>query len=302
MTAMAWVIVGLIVLPCSFLVWSLVAVDRRGFAAVRSNLGRGLRLTDGIAVGIGSGLAAESKPSIPLGVRLTPKGYTGWLDKLLARAGRPARLPLDRLLIAKPALALVVGVLGIVYIMKSPTGPAVLFVVALAALAYFTPDILIHGRGAKRQKAIELEVPNTLDQMLISVEAGLGFETAMARAAQNGKGPLAAELTRTLQDMQVGRSRRDAYMAMAARTDVPDLRSFVRAVVQADVYGIAIANVLRSQAKQMRVKRRQRAEEKAMKLPVKVLFPLMFCILPVLFIVIIGPAVINVMKNFVGAF
>ncbi|MDQ0633058.1 tight adherence protein C [Arthrobacter pascens] len=301
MTAMAWVIVGLIVLPCSFMVWSLVSVDRRGFAAVRSNLGRGLRLTEGIAVA-GSGLSTESKPSIPLGLRLTPKGYTAWLDKLLARAGRPAGLPLERLLIAKPALALVVGVLGIVYIMKSPTGPAVLFVVALAALAYFTPDILIHGRGAKRQNEIELEIPNTLDQMLISVEAGLGFETAMARAAQNGKGPLAAELMRTLQDMQVGRSRRDAYMAMAARTDVSDLRSFVRAVVQADIYGIAIANVLRAQAKQMRVKRRQRAEEKAMKLPVKVLFPLMFCILPVLFIVIIGPAVINVMKNFVGAF
>ncbi|WP_457963119.1 type II secretion system F family protein [Arthrobacter sp. D1-29] len=233
---------------------------------------------------------------------MTPKGYTGWLDKLLARAGRPARLPLDRLLIAKPALALVAAVLGIISIIKNPTGPAVLSVVFLAALAYFAPDILIHGRGAKRQKEIELELPNTLDQMLISVEAGLGFETAMARAAQNGKGALAAELMRTLQDMQVGRSRRDAYTSMATRTDVPDLRSFVRAVVQADIYGIAIANVLRIQAKQMRVKRRQRAEEKAMKLPVKVLFPLMFCILPVLFIVIIGPAVINVMKNFVGAF
>lgn len=301
MTAIAWVIVGLIVLPCSFMVWSLVSVDRRGFAAVRSNLGRGLRLAEGLAVA-GPGPSTESKPSIPLGLRLTPKGYTGWLDKLLARAGRPARLPLERLLIAKPALALVAGIVGIVAIIKSPTAPAVLFVVALAVLAYFVPDILIHGRGAERQKAIELEIPNTLDQMLISVEAGLGFETAMARAAQNGKGPLAAELMRTLQDMQVGRSRRDAYMAMAARTDVPDLRSFVRAVVQADVYGIAIANVLRAQAKQMRVKRRQRAEEKAMKLPVKVLFPLMFCILPVLFIVIIGPAVINVMKNFVGAF
>ena len=102
--------------------------------------------------------------------------------------------------------------------------------------------------------------------------------------------------------MQVGRSRKDAYLAMAERTDVPDLRSFVRSVVQADTYGIALAGVLRTQAKQMRVKRRQRAEEKAMKLPVKVLFPLMFCILPVLFIVVIGPAVINVMNNFIGAF
>jgi tight adherence protein C len=301
MSTIAWVIVGMIVLPCSFLVWSLVAVDRRGFAAVRTNLGRGLRLADGIAV-TGAPSPSESKTSIPLGMRLTPKGYTGWLDKLVARAGRPARLPLDRLLIAKPSLALVVGVVGIFFVMKNPSGPGVLYVVLLGVLAYFIPDILIHGRGAERQKAIELELPNTLDQMLISVEAGLGFETAMARAGQNGKGPLAAELMRTLQDMQVGRSRKDSYLSLAARTDVPDLRSFVRAVVQADIYGIAIANVLRAQAKQMRVKRRQRAEEKAMKLPVKVLFPLMFCILPVLFIVIIGPAVINVMKNFVGAF
>jgi len=134
--------------------------------------------------------------------------------------------------------------------------------------------------------------------MLISVEAGLGFESAMARAGQNGNGPLAAELLRTLQDMQVGRSRREAYLAMADRTAAPDLRSFVRAIVQADVYGIAIAGVLRTQAKQMRIKRRQRAEEKAMKLPIKVLFPLMLCILPVLFIVIIGPAVINIIAAF----
>lgn len=298
MTAMAWVIVGLIVLPCSYLVWSLVAVDRRGFAAVRNNLGRGLRLAGGMPSSTGTSSSAAAKPSTPLGMRLTPKGYAGWLDKLLARAGRPAKLPLERLLVAKPALALLVGVVGIMVVSENSSPQAVLYLILFAVLAYFVPDILIHGRGAERQKAIELELPNTLDQMLISVEAGLGFETAMARAGQNGKGPLAAELVRTLQDMQVGRSRRDAYLAMASRTDVPDLRSFVRAVVQADVYGIAIANVLRAQAKQMRVKRRQRAEEKAMKLPVKVLFPLMFCILPVLFIVIIGPAAINVMKSF----
>ncbi|MHA7289875.1 type II secretion system F family protein [Arthrobacter sp. MDT3-24] len=292
MSAMAWVIIALVILPSSFMVWSFVSVDRRGFAAVQSNLGRGLRVAEG------RDSPVDTKSTMALGTRLTPKGYVAWLDKLLARAGRPTNLPLERLLIAKPALALVVGVLGILLILRSPAGTTVLMALALTLLAYFVPDILIHGRGAKRQSAIELELPNTLDQMLISVEAGLGFETAMTRAGQNGKGPLAEELVRTLQDMQVGRSRRDAYLAMATRTDVPDLRSFVRAVVQADIYGIAIANVLRTQAKQMRVKRRQRAEEKAMKLPVKVLFPLMFCILPVLFIVIIGPAVINVMNNF----
>jgi tight adherence protein C len=211
-------------------------------------------------------------------------------------------MPLDRLLIAKPALALVAAFVSMLFLAKSPSGILLLLVLLLPVLAYFVPDILIHGRGAERQKAIEMELPNTLDQMLISVEAGLGFEAAMARAGQNGKGPLAQELVRTLQDMQVGRSRKDSYLAMAERSDVPDLRSFVRSVVQADTYGIALAGVLRTQAKQMRVKRRQRAEEKAMKLPVKVLFPLMFCILPVLFIVVIGPAAINVMNNYIGAF
>ncbi|MEW1809501.1 type II secretion system F family protein [Pseudarthrobacter phenanthrenivorans] len=302
MTTMAWLIVGLIVFPISFLAWSFLAVDRRGVAAVRSNLGKGIRLIDsGVPGAIVSG-QSDGRPAVPLGMRVTPKGYVAWLDKLLARAGRPAQLPLPRLLIAKPALALLVAILGILVIKNNLTPSASLFVVLAAVLAYFVPDILVHGRGAERQKAIELELPNTLDQMLISVEAGLGFEAAMARAGQNGKGPLAFELMRTLQDMQVGRSRREAYEALATRTDVPDLRSFVRSVVQADIYGIAIAKVLRTQAKQMRVKRRQRAEEKAMKLPVKVLFPLMFAILPVLFIVIIGPAAINVMKTFASAF
>jgi tight adherence protein C len=143
-----------------------------------------------------------------------------------------------------------------------------------------------------------MELPNTLDQMLISVEAGLGFEAAMARAGQNGTGALAQELVRTLQDIQVGRPRQEAYAALAARSSVQDLRSFVRAVVQADKYGIGIAKVLRMQAKQSRIKRRQRAEEKAMKLPVKVLFPLLLCIFPVLFIVILGPAAINIIKAF----
>ncbi|WP_426990058.1 type II secretion system F family protein [Pseudarthrobacter sp. Y6] len=295
MTVMAWLMVGLIIVPISAMVWSFISIDRQGLASVRSNLGRGNRIT------VEGNAGAESRGQAGLGVRLTPKGYSGWLDKLLAKAGRPASIPLERLLIAKPALALVAAFISILIVVKSPTNVSILLAIFLTVLAYFIPDILIHGRGDKRQKAIEQELPNTLDQMLISVEAGLGFEAAMARAGQNGKGPLSEELVRTLQDMQVGRSRRDAYLAMGQRSDVPDLRSFVRSVVQADTYGIALANVLRTQAKQMRIKRRQRAEEKAMKLPVKVLFPLMFCILPVLFIVLIGPAVIGVMQNFVGA-
>lgn len=294
MSLTAWFMIGLIVVPISGMVWSFISVDRHGLASVRSNLGRGARFVDESTGG------AESRGPVGLGVRLTPKGYAGWLDRLLAKAGHPAGMPLERLLIAKPALALIAAFFSILFAAKSPTGVILLLAVSLPVLGYFIPDILLHGRGVERQKAIEMELPNTLDQMLISVEAGLGFESAMARAGQNGKGPLAEELIRTAQDMNVGRSRKDAYLAMAQRADVPDLRSFVRSVVQADAYGIALANVLRTQAKQMRIKRRQRAEEKAMKLPVKVLFPLMFCILPVLFVVIIGPAAINIANSFTG--
>lgn len=286
--------VGLIIVPVSALVWSFLATDRGGLAAVRSNLGRGVRAAEG------STPTAEPQGAARLGVRMTPKGYLGWLDKLLAKAGRPAKMPLERLVVAKPALALAAAFISVLLAVKSPVGIMLFFTIILPALAYFIPDALLHGRASERQKAIEQELPNTLDQMLISVEAGLGFEAAMARAVQNGTGPLAAELARTLQDLQVGRSRKDAYLAMAQRSDVPDLRNFVRSVVQADTYGIAVASVLHTQAKQMRLKRRQRAEEKAMKLPIKVLFPLMFCILPVLFLVILGPAAITIMNGMSG--
>lgn len=295
MSVIAWFIVSIIVLPCSGMVWAVIAVDRPGLAAVRSNLGRG-QGTSAVDAG------ADAPNLTRLGKRLAPTGYAAWLDKLLARAGRPPGMPLDRLLVVKPAMALVAGLLSLLFVLKTPTPTTILLALFSTVLAYFTLDLLLHSRGTKRQEAIELELPSTLDQMLISVEAGLGFESAMARAGQNGNGPLAGELLRTLQDMQVGRSRREAYLAMAERTGAPDLRSFVRAVVQADVYGIAIANVLRIQAKQMRVRRRQRAEEKAMKLPVKVLFPLILCILPVLFTVILGPAVINIVAVFSKGF
>ncbi|WP_411373902.1 type II secretion system F family protein [Arthrobacter sp. MPF02] len=293
MSAMAWLLIALIIIPVSALAWALIVVDRGGLAAVRSNLGRVRAVKAATPV---AGVGRLHK----LGARLTPTGYAGWLDELLAKAGRPTRLPLERVLIAKPALALIAGLISVLLATKSPTGLLLLITVALPVVAYFVPDIIIHSRAAERQKVIEVELANTLDQMLISVEAGLGFEAALARSARNGTGPLAEELGRTLQDLQVGRTRKEAYLALAQRSDVPDLRNFVRAVVQADAYGIPLAGVLHTQAKQMRLKRRQRAEEKAMKLPIKVLFPLMFCILPALFLVIMGPAVINVMDNLIG--
>jgi tight adherence protein C len=229
--------------------------------------------------------------------RFTPGSFVAHLDRLLVRAGRPAAWPMKRLLSAKVALVLVGAFLGLLFVANQPGAARLLLAIVVTLICYFVPDLLLYSRGQERQTAIGLALPDTLDQMTIAVEAGLGFEAAMARAAYNGKGPLAEELVRTLQDMQVGRSRREAYADLSNRTTVTDLRRFVRSIVQADQYGISISGVLRTQAAEMRLKRRQRAEEKAMEIPVKVLFPLMFCILPVLFIVLLGPAAIGVMDS-----
>ncbi|HEV7624780.1 MAG TPA: type II secretion system F family protein [Amnibacterium sp.] len=277
-------------LALPLLAWSAVPGDASGRREVRGNL----------LLGIDEEAAASRIVRDPgsLGSLLVLPTNRVKLDKLLALAGRPAGWPLSRVLLAKPALAIVAALFGLLVISGTSNGIVLVMVLLVVVTAYFVPDLLLYSRGLERQAAIALELPDTLDQMLIAVEAGLGFESAMARAGRNGKGPLAQELVRTLQDMRVGMSRRDAYRALAARTDVPDLRAFVRAVVQADTYGISVSTVLRTQAKEMRVKRRQRAEEKAMQIPVKVLFPLMLFILPVLFIAVLGPTILAVVQNY----
>ncbi|WP_255768024.1 type II secretion system F family protein [Pseudarthrobacter sulfonivorans] len=283
----------LVCVPVGALTWSLLTADQKGRVAAAELLSRGAAL---------NGEAAPPRPSLleSVGRRLTPPSYVAFLDRLLALAGRPPSMPLGKVMGSKLALGLAGASLGLYMTAVGGTPIMKLAGLFLLFLGYFIPDLLLYSKGMERQKAMQLELANTLDQMLISVEAGLGFEGAMARAGENGKGPLAEELVRTLQDMQVGRSRRESYQALAERTNIPELRSFVQAVVQADTYGIAISRVLRIQAKVMRVKRRQRAEEKAMKLPVMILFPLLFFIFPVLFIAILGPAVINTVVTFSG--
>lgn len=290
-------IIGMVGVACLALfvlltVWSVVPSGPPSRKVMQQNLSRGLT----------SGAATVERPnSNTLGiitVRLTLPANRAKLDQLHALAGRPAAWPMSRILLLKPVMALMVITLGLLVLSSNPSGVLAVLVIVMAILAYFTPDILLYSRGTDRQTAMGLELPDTLDQMLIAVEAGLGFEASMARAGENGKGPLADELVRTLQDMRVGMSRKEAYQALSERTTVPDLRAFVRAVVQADLYGISISGVLRTQAKEMRLKRRMRAEEKAMKLPVKVLFPLMLFILPVLFIAVLGPTAITIVDNF----
>ena len=274
--------------------WALLSRPPVAATRTRDNLVRGIELHTGQTRRRGSGLAGVARG-------LTPSGTVARLDRLAATAGRPAAWPVPKLVAAKLVMAVIAGLLGALIVAGSPGPLAVVLAVAVTVVAYYVPELLLKSRGQERQQAIALELADTLDQMTIAVEAGLGFESAMARAGRNGKGPLAEELVRTLQDIAVGQPRRDAYLALADRTGVNDLRRFIRAVVQADAYGVSIADVLRTQAQEMRLKRRQRAEEKAMQIPVKVIFPLILCILPTLFIVLLGPAVLDIIEAFSSA-
>jgi tight adherence protein C len=235
---------------------------------------------------------------VALARKLTRDKTIRRLERLILRAGRPDGWTVDRLVVLKLFLPLVVLLLGVAVFRSKPEPVLLILILGTAVVCHFLPELLLKSRSQERNEEIALELADTLDQMTIAVEAGLGFDSAMARAGRNGTGPLAHELIRTLQEIQVGQLRRTAYEHLAQRTDVPDLRRFVRALIQADAYGISVADVLRTQAGELRLKRRQRAEEKAQQVPVKVIFPLMLCILPVLFIVLLGPTAINMMEAF----
>ncbi|HEY9324278.1 MAG TPA: type II secretion system F family protein [Agromyces sp.] len=228
-----------------------------------------------------------------------PKGYVGWLQNQIVYAGRPAGWSVARILTWKLILAVGAAAFGLLFVFNGGPQPfKVVLAIASVVLLFFAPDILINSRAQERQHAILLALPDTLDQMTIAVEAGLGFDSAMAKAARGGEGPLPEELIRVLQDMSIGRTRRESFEELTRRTSSDDLRRFARAIIQADAYGLAIGEVLRVQAGEMRTKRRQRAEEQAQKITVKIIFPLVFCLLPAMFIVILTPAVIGIFDQF----
>jgi tight adherence protein C len=234
-----------------------------------------------------------------LGRRLTPQGKVATLRRKLDLAGNPDGWAIDRL-IALKALGLFVGGgagLLLTLLVSGSLTRALLFGLGLAALGYFLPNLVVTNMAQKRSDTVRKKLPDALDLLTVSVEAGMGFDAALANVARNTEGPLAEEFFRVLQEMQLGSGRMDALRALSERTDVQDLQSFINAMIQADAFGIPIADVLRIQAKEMRLKRTQRAEEQAMKVPVKIMVPLVLCIMPALLIVVAGPAAINVMNN-----
>ena len=230
--------------------------------------------------------------------RFTPAGFGEGVAQKLVMAGNPANLNVDKVLVLK-LLGIVSVVVWVPIVLALGFGGvlAIVAVLVLWGASFMYPDVLINRKIEDRQKEISRKLPDILDLLVISVEAGLGFEQALDRTTIAVPGALSDEFRRMLHEIRIGASRADALRAMAERTDVPELRAFIMAMLQADTFGVSISRLLRSQADEMRIRRRLRAQEQAQKAPVKMLFPLVFCIFPSIFVVILGPAIIQIQRS-----
>ena len=235
--------------------------------------------------------------------RLTPVDLYGRTNRLIELAGNPPSMTAERIVAFKivgAIVGLVVGLLVAPLLPFKGLVPSVIVAGLLALTGYTFPSAGLASRASKRQKQIRKAMPDTMDLLTISVEAGLGFDAALAQVVKNVPGPLSEEIARMLQEMQIGVTRSEALRHLNDRTEVPELDGFVLSMIQADKYGVGIAKVLRAQSTELRQKRRQRAEEVAQKVPLKLLFPMIFMVLPALFIVILGPGAIKVYETFFG--
>ena len=234
--------------------------------------------------------------------RVASSSFTDRTEKRLALAGNPGELRVADWLGIKAIGAAIGGILffflfGVVGILGFPFPIGYLFGIVGLLFGYTIPEFWLGGRVKKRQKAILLMIPDTLDLLTISVRAGLGFDAALGKVVEKLKGPLSEEFRRALAEIRVGKARRDSLRDIVPRTEVPPLTNFIGAIIQAEQLGVSISKVLQVQSEQLRIERRQRAEEQAAKAPIKMLFPLVGCIFPSLFIVILGPALILIMTS-----
>jgi tight adherence protein C len=233
-----------------------------------------------------------------LGRRFTPTGYVDKVRMKFVYAGEPSPDAVDRFL-ATQVMGVVIAVVVSVVAIVAFEGLFRWAIIGFALLLGFLgPSATLNRRVADRQHQLRIKLPDVLDLLTISVEAGLGFEQALDRTVAAVPGPLSEEFARMLGEVRAGSSRADAMRAMELRCNVPEVRSFVLAILQADTFGVSIGRVLRAQADEMRIKRRQLAQEQAQKAPVKMLIPMVFCIFPALFVIVLGPAVINIYQKF----
>lgn len=229
-----------------------------------------------------------------------PAGYMERLEAKLVLAGDPAGMKPATLFALKVALASLLGLLGMVPGLSGimTPGPTTLFALVGVVAGFMGPDVWLRFRRESRQSAIRRELPDMLEMLTISVEAGLGFDAALSKYVKNSRSVLAYEFGRVLKEIQGGVSRRDGLRRLQKRTDVRELNSFISAMIQADMLGTSVAEVLRTQAVEIRLRHRQHVEEQAQKLPVKMVFPVILCILPATILVVIGPAIIMIVELF----
>ena len=234
---------------------------------------------------------------------MTPNRIKHDMEKSLQHAGRPWKLNVNSFIVLRLLTAL--GFLLVVWLVIALSGVSVIGIfltLVSGLLGLFLPVIVINARGASRKAKLQKALPDFLDMLYVSVEAGLGFDMALKRVSEQMPGELAEEFKRTLEEIKAGRTREEAMRNIIKRTGVQDLSTFVSSVIQTEQLGSNIGNTLRIQADSMRLKRKQRAEANAMKAPVKMLFPIIFFIFPALFVVILGPAVIRILEVFVDIF
>jgi tight adherence protein C len=234
-----------------------------------------------------------------IGLVFSPRGTSDRLARMLNVAGNPPDWPVERVLGAKGVSMILFAVIGLLLGGFSLAGVVVAVIAGAAGL--FLPDLLVYNASLKRQDQLRTGLADALDMLTVCMEAGQSFDGALLQVARSVEGPIAGEFARVLSEIQIGRTRGQAFQGMGERTTPPEVKTFVSAIVQADRLGLPVANVLREQAREMRLVRRQRAEEKAQKIPVKILFPMLFCIFPALLVVVIGPGVIRIMGMFAGS-
>jgi tight adherence protein C len=234
--------------------------------------------------------------------RLTPTSQIATTRRYLVMAGQSGGVAVIEFIMRRIIVAVALSVAGVLVLGWSRQPPMVttLLVIVLGLLGYMLPSVWLGSRVRARQETIQRTLPDALDLLTVCVQAGAGFDSAIAKVVSRWRGPLADELERLLADMRMGRSRKDALRDLGERTGVLDVQAFGSALIQADQLGVGLASVLRIQAEQMRLRRRLRAEEQAQKAPVKMLFPLIFMIFPALYIVILGPAVFSLVRALGG--
>ena len=244
--------------------------------------------------GLADGVIAQLRET---GRRITPVGVVARADRRIGRAGMNDRWGADRWIAMKALGAL--SVFFVLFILAVTQGALFLLIIAGsgAAVAFFVPDLFLVRRGAARDSEIERQLGDILDQVMIAVEAGASLDSALDRISRASNGPLQQEFRRVLQDINFGMTRKKALQSMADRTTLLELRTLLNAIAQSEQHGLSIGQILRVQSSEIRDKRHRRAEEAAMKVPVKIVFPLILCILPCLMCVVMGPAAVQIIRN-----